>query len=52
MILGGFLAHQGPTEPALVSHLRKVKFAGAAGENLGAGTGALGSPATDFGPKP
>jgi uncharacterized protein YkwD len=44
MIVGGFFAHQGPTEPALVSRLREVKFSGAAGENLGAGTGALSSP--------
>jgi uncharacterized protein YkwD len=44
MVLGGFFAHQGPTEPALVSRLKRVKFAGAAGENLGAGAGSLGTP--------
>jgi uncharacterized protein YkwD len=44
MILGGFFAHQGPAKPALVSRLRKVKFTGAAGENIGAGAGSLGSP--------
>ncbi|MDX6495431.1 MAG: hypothetical protein QOE17_1417, partial [Gaiellales bacterium] len=45
MILGQFFAHQGPKEPALVARLRKVKYSGAAGENIGAGAGPLGSPA-------
>jgi uncharacterized protein YkwD len=45
MILGQFFAHQGPKEPALVARLRKVKYSGAAGENIGAGAGSLGSPA-------
>jgi uncharacterized protein YkwD len=44
MIVGGFFAHQGPSEPALIARLRKVKFVGAAGENLGAGAGVLGTP--------
>jgi uncharacterized protein YkwD len=45
MVLGGFFAHQGPTEPALAARLKTVKFAGAAaGENLGAGSGYLGTP--------
>ena len=44
MIAGGFFAHQGPKEPALKARLRKVKFRASAGENIGAGGGALGSP--------
>jgi uncharacterized protein YkwD len=44
MVLGGFFAHQGPKEPALVARLKKVKFPGAAGENIGAGAGVLGTP--------
>jgi uncharacterized protein YkwD len=45
MVLGGFFAHQGPSEAALAARLKKVKFAGtAAGENLGAGSGNLGTP--------
>jgi uncharacterized protein YkwD len=45
MVLGGFFAHQGPSEPALAARLKKAKFAGAtAGENIGAGSGNLGTP--------
>jgi uncharacterized protein YkwD len=44
MITGRFFAHQGPREPALVRRLAKVKYRGAAGENIGAGGGTLGSP--------
>lgn len=44
MIVGKFFAHQGPREAALVSRLKKVKYRGAAGENLAAGAGTLGTP--------
>jgi uncharacterized protein YkwD len=44
MISGQFFAHQGPKEPALKARLQRVKFRASAGENIGAGGGALGSP--------
>jgi uncharacterized protein YkwD len=44
MVLGSFFAHQGPSEAALPARLRKVKYRGSAGENIGAGAGVLGSP--------
>ncbi|MEA2492571.1 MAG: hypothetical protein QOJ29_482 [Thermoleophilaceae bacterium] len=44
MILGRFFAHQGPKELALVTRLKKVKYRGSAGENIGAGAGPLGTP--------
>ena len=39
MLRGGFFAHQGPGEPALGARLRRMKYRGGAGENLGAGAG-------------
>jgi uncharacterized protein YkwD len=44
MISGKFFAHQGPKEKNLAARLKKVKYRGAAGENIGAGGGPLGSP--------
>ena len=44
MVAGKFFAHQGPKEPALVARLKKAKYRGSAGENIGAGGGPLGSP--------
>lgn len=44
MVSGGFFAHQGPTEPALVDRLKKVKYLYGAAENLAAGTGTLATP--------
>ena len=39
MLRGKFFAHQGPGEPSLGERMRKVKYRGGAGENLGAGAG-------------
>jgi uncharacterized protein YkwD len=39
-----FFAHQGPKEKNLAGRLKKAKYRGAAGENIGAGAGPLGSP--------
>jgi uncharacterized protein YkwD len=44
MISGKFFAHQGPKEKALAARLKKAKYRGAAGENIGAGAGAFASP--------
>jgi uncharacterized protein YkwD len=44
MISGKFFAHQGPKEKALAARLKKAKYRGAAGENIGAGAGPLASP--------
>lgn len=44
MIAGHFFAHQGPKEPALVTRLRRAKYIGSAGENIGAGAGSLAAP--------
>lgn len=44
MISGKFFAHQGPKEVALASRLKKAKYRGAAGENIGAGAGPLATP--------
>jgi uncharacterized protein YkwD len=44
MVVGQFFAHQGPKEPPLGKRLKKVKYRGAAGENIGAGAGPMGSP--------
>jgi uncharacterized protein YkwD len=44
MISGKFFAHQGPKEKALGARLKKAKYRGAAGENIGAGAGVLASP--------
>jgi uncharacterized protein YkwD len=44
MVSGGFFAHQGPAEPALVQRLQKVKYLYGAAENLAAGTGTLATP--------
>jgi uncharacterized protein YkwD len=44
MVTGRFFAHQGPREAGLAARLKKAKYRGAAGENIGAGGGPLGSP--------
>jgi uncharacterized protein YkwD len=44
MVLGHFFAHQGPKELGLAPRLRKARYPGAAGENIGAGAGSLGTP--------
>ncbi|MEA2482557.1 MAG: hypothetical protein QOC55_504 [Thermoleophilaceae bacterium] len=44
MVVGHFFAHQGPKELGLAPRLRKARYAGAAGENIGAGAGSLGTP--------
>jgi uncharacterized protein YkwD len=44
MVVGHFFAHQGPKELGLAPRLRKARYPGAAGENLGAGAGVLGTP--------
>jgi uncharacterized protein YkwD len=44
MISGQFFAHQGPKEAGLAARLKKAKYRGSAGENIGAGGGPLGSP--------
>lgn len=44
MVLGKFFAHQGPAEGSLGIRLKKAKYRGAAGENLGAGAGSLSTP--------
>jgi uncharacterized protein YkwD/subtilisin-like proprotein convertase family protein len=45
MVAGRFFAHQGPREAALGARLRKVKYTGSGGENIGAGGGPLGTAA-------
>jgi uncharacterized protein YkwD len=40
MVRGKFLAHQGPSEPALPARFRKVRYAGGGGETSGVGAGA------------
>jgi uncharacterized protein YkwD len=44
MVAGKFFAHQGPKERSLGPRLKKARYRGAAGENIGAGGGPLGSP--------
>jgi uncharacterized protein YkwD len=44
MIVGKFFAHQGPKELGLGARLKKAKYRGSAGENIGAGGGPLGTP--------
>jgi uncharacterized protein YkwD len=39
MLRGRFFAHQGPGEPPLAERLRRVRYRGGAGENLGTGAG-------------
>jgi uncharacterized protein YkwD len=45
MVTGKFFAHQGPREAHLTARLKRVKYVGKAGENIGAGAGPYGTPA-------